>query len=286
MDSVGRKCKVNGSMAKPAGWRVGLALLGMMVCGVAAAQSASWNDHPALTDQWTFQLGAFFPKVDTTASLNGTGGLIGTSVSFEDDLGLSDSKTVPSILASVRLGERWRIEFEYFSLNRSAATPLSRTVNWGNNTYTVGTVVNSEFNSDIYRLAVGYSFVKDKQKEFGVALGLHATDFEAAIGTAGIGTAKGDALAPLPTIGVYGAYAFTPRWLLSGRLDYFSLNYGDYDGSLLNFNAGVDYRVTRNFGVGLGFRRVDYDVTATKTNYNGNVNYKFTGPMIYGVASF
>ena len=34
------------------------------------------------------------------------------------------------------------------------------------------------------------------------------------------------------TIGFYGSYALTPRWLLSGRVDFFSLNYNDYDGSL------------------------------------------------------
>ena len=273
----------NGQDRTGAGWQAGLALLGMLACGVASGQQGV---HPGLTDRFTIQIGAYAPQADTTAFLNSSTLARGTSISFEDDLNLTDRKTVPAILGSWRFGEKWRVEAEYFTLHRSGARALARTINWGDNTYTVGTTVNSEFNTDIYRLSVGYSFIKDNQKEFGAVLGLHATDFSATLSAAGVGARTGDGLAPLPTIGVYGAYAFTPKWLLTGRLDYFSMEYNQYDGSLLNFNVGVDYRFTRNFGVGLAYRHVDYDVTATKGNFNGGMNYKFSGPMIYGVASF
>jgi hypothetical protein len=44
--------------------------------------------------------------VDTTARLNGAGGLVGTEISFEEDLGFAERNDMPAILASVRLGER------------------------------------------------------------------------------------------------------------------------------------------------------------------------------------
>src|SRR5262249_19585565 len=150
----------------------------------------------------------------------------------------------------------------------------------------LGTVVSSDFDSDIYRLSAGYSFVKTNEAELGVALGLHVTDFKLSLNATGIGGQTGDTLAPLPTIGGDGADALTPRGLLSGRVDYFSLNYQDYDGRLLNFSAGVDYRFTRNFGVGLGYRYVDYDLTVTKAKFDGGVNYNFKGPVLYLVGSF
>jgi len=260
--------------------------LAAAVPGLAAAQDASWNVNPGLQDTWTFQLGAYIPSVDTTASLNSSSGAIGTSVSLEDDLGFSDRKTLGSFFAGARLGQRWKIEFEYFELNRSHSKAINRTINWGDQTYTLNTVVDGEFNSSVYRLSGGYSFVKNDQAEVGAALGLFVTDFKVSLFAAGVGGEAKDALAPLPTIGLYGAYAFSPRWLLSGRVDYFSLNYGDYDGSLTNFTVGVDYRIARNFGIGAGYRYVDYDVDVTKSNYNGSIRYKFNGPTIYGVASF
>lgn len=266
--------------------QVGSVLLGILASGAAAAQESSWKVHPALQDTWTFQLGAFIPSVDTTASLNNSAGTVGTSVSFEDDLGFSDRQTLGSFLAGVRLGERWKVEFEYFALDRTNSHAISRTINWGDKTYPINTVVDAKFESTVYRLSGGYSFVKNDQAEVGAALGLFVTDFKTSVSASGVGASGGDTLAPLPTIGLYGAYAFSPRWLLSGRLDYFSLNYSDYDGSLKNFTAGIDYRITRNFGIGAGYRYVDYDLTVTKSSYNGAIRYKFNGPTVYAVASF
>ena len=266
--------------------QAGLVLLGITASGLAAGQESSWTVHPALQDTWTVQLGAFIPSVDTTASLKSSSGAVGTSVSLEDDLGFSDRKTLGSFFAGARLGQRWKIEFEYFALDRSHSRAIDRTINWGDKTYPVNAVVDGKFNSDVYRLSGGYSFVKNDQAEVGAALGLFVTRFSTSLTASGIGASGGDVTAPLPTIGLYGAYAFSPRWLLSGRVDYFSLNYGDYDGSLTNFTAGVDYRFTRNFGIGAGYRYVDYDVDVTKSSYNGSIRYKFSGPTIYGVASF
>jgi opacity protein-like surface antigen len=261
-------------------------LLALIVPGFASAQDASWTVNPGLTDTWTFQLGAYIPSVDTTAHLNSASGAIGTDVSLEDDLGFSDRKTLGSFFAGARLGQRWKIEFEYFQLNRSNSHTISKTINWGDQTYPINTTVDGKFDSTVYRLSGGYSFVKNDQAEVGAALGLFVTDFKASLSSSGIGAQSADTLAPLPTIGLYGAYAFSPRWLLTGRVDYFSLNYNDYNGSLTSVTAGIDYRIARNFGIGAGYRYVDYDLTVSKSDFNGGVRYKFSGPTVYAIASF
>lgn len=266
--------------------RACLAFASMTAAAHAFGQQAGWTTHPALQDRWTIQLGMYSPKVDTTFRLDGAGGQVGTEVSAEEDLGLKERNDMPAMLASVRLGARWRIEAEYLSLERENSRALSRTINWGDNSYTFGTTVSSSFQTEIYRLSVGYSFVKDAQKEFGLALGLHATDISARLAATSIGTETGDVLAPLPTIGVYGAYAPTPRWLISGRVDIFSLEYAEFDGSLTNMTLGVDYRIWRNLGLGLAWRHIDYDLSVTETSFSGAVNYTFSGPLLYLVSSF
>lgn len=263
-----------------------MALAGILFSCPVAGQEQNWSVHPALQDRWNLELGAYVPKVKTTASLNNATSGAGTVLSFEDDLGLSDRETMGTLLVRMRLGERWRLEAEYFALNRTGSRAIGRTINWGGNVYTAGTVVTSEFNSDIYRLSGGYSFLKNTQYELGATFGLHVTDFTMSIAAAGLGAKGGNALAPLPTIGMYGAYAFTPKWLLSGRMDYFSMKYDAYDGSLKNLSAGVDYRFHRNFGAGLGYRYVDYTLEATKASFTGEVRYRFSGPVLYAVGSF
>ena len=49
----------------------------------------------------------------------------------------------------------------------------------------------------------------------------------------------------------------------------------------MNWLAVVDWRFTKNFGAGVGYRYVDYRVSTTKTNFNGEVQYKFKGPTIF-----
>lgn len=279
------KCAASEKNRFTAAIQWGLASLGIFASGLAIGQE-TWTVNPGLQDGFTLEVGAYAPTVKTTARLDSATLGAGTSISFEDDLGLDDRKVQASILGKLRLGERWRLEGEYFALDRSGTRVIDRTINWGGNTYPIGIVVNSEFDSDIYRLSGGYSFIKNTEAELGVSLGLHVTDFTMSLEGVSVAKRTGDALAPLPTIGLYGSYALTPRWLLSGRVDFFSFSYNDYDGSLVNLVAGVDYRFTRNFGVGLGYRYVDYDLDVTKSSFSGSVQYEFSGPVLYLVGSF
>lgn len=258
----------------------------MLVAGIAAAADTSWKVHPYLTDKWNFQLGVFYPDVSTTARLDNTTTGRGTEVDFEDSLNLSDREALGHIFGSVRLGEKWRIEAEYFALNRSGTRTINQTISWGNITFPVNAQVSSSFDSDVYRVSGGYSFIKDDKKEFGAALGLFVTDFKASLATVNLGVSEGDTLAPLPTIGVFGAYAFTPKWLVSGRIDYFTLDWDQYDGSFTNVQASVDYRFTRHFGVGLGYRYVNYNLESSDDSWNGEIEYKFSGPQLYLTGSF
>lgn len=268
------------------GFVMAAAFAGILCPSPVTGQEPDRSAHPALQDRWALELGAYMPKIKTSVTLNNATLGRGTSLSFEDELGLSDREVMGTFLARMRLGERWRLEAEYFSLDRSGSRAINRTIDWGGNVYTAGTVVTSGFNSDIYRLSGGYSFIRNTRYEFGGTFGLHVTDFTASIAAAGVGAKGGDALAPLPTVGMYGAYAFTSKWLLSGRVDYFSLKYDAYDGSLKNAAVGIDYRFHRNFGAGLGYRYVDYTLEATKASFTGEVRYQFSGPLLYAVASF
>jgi hypothetical protein len=45
--------------------------------------------------------------------------------------------------------------------------------------------------------------------------------------------------------------------------------------------AAFDWRFTKNFGAGVGYRYVDYKVGVTKSDFNGEVKYTFKGPTIF-----
>ena len=91
---------------------------------------------------------------------------------------------------------------------------------------------------------------------------------------------------PLPTLGLYGAWAVAPGWETTGRVDVFKLRHGEYDGRLVNAQANLIYRFNANLGLGAGYRYDDYKVTSTRDDFRGYVNYKFKGPQVFLEAGF
>lgn len=243
----------------------------------------------ALQSRYWLEASAYWPDIDTTVTVTGTGGRVGTDINLESDLNLRDRKALPAFLAGARLWDRVTIIGEYYALDRNGSAQVSRDITFDDVVYRAGAQVDSSFESNIYRLAVGYSFVRQENLELGAAIGLHATDFEATlsgegqIGNAAIQTQrrKRDLIAPMPTVGLYGGYAITPRLTVAGRVDYMSLSAGSYDGSVINTEARASYRIWENVGVGAMYRYVSYDFDVEKKRWTGQLDYKFSGPAIF-----
>jgi long-subunit fatty acid transport protein len=220
---------------------------------VAFASSAHAQN---VDDRYWLEAQAFWPDIDTTVAVAGNGGLVGTKIDLESDLKLKDRKSLPAFFAGARFGDHWSIIGEYYALNRSASASANRDITFDDVTFPSGATISSEFDTDVYRLAVGYSFIRNDKADLGVALGLHATQFSVAlegqghVGSAAVQTQnrKRDALAPLPTVGLYGAYQVTPRLSLGGRVDYLSLKVSDYDGRLINAEARPRTACSRTSG--------------------------------------
>jgi len=261
-------------------------------CGAACAQAAG----PELNQSFWLHLGAFRPHIDSVFRIDSNRtALPGSTINGEKDLGWADNETVGSLLLGARLGDRWRLEFEYFELDRAADAPLvERSLSIGDSSFALSARVASEFTSSVYRFTAGYSMIRLPQAEVGVAIGVHVTDFSVVIeGTAavnGVTVARQreqrQELLPLPTAGLYGTWAFTRDWVVQGRVDWFSLSYDGYEGTLWNVQANLLYSFSPNFAVGIGYRLNDYEVKADRSNWRGEVNYRFRGPQILVEAGF
>lgn len=163
-----------------------LAKLGVL--GIAGAfATAAPAGAQALDDKYWVELGAFLPNVDTEVRVQSANNPnIATTIDLESDLALSDRDTLPSIAAGVRIGRNFSIGAEYYSPRREGTRSISREIVFDDTTYAVGASLTSAFDSDIYRLTVGYEFVKNDNFSLGGALGLHATQFD--ISLSGQGT--------------------------------------------------------------------------------------------------
>lgn len=262
----------------------GPALLAFAVAAATSAQAQTPGDR-----LWA-EVGVYGPKVDSRARVETSGtGPIGTALDLEADLGLDRRESLPSILIGGRLDSRITVFAEYYALEREGRVSLARDINFDGATYPAQAAVESSLDSDVYRLLIGYSFIRRARFEMGAALGVHATDFEvavageASVGNAGVQTTvrRRDLLAPLPTLGFYGSMEVAPRLFLGKRFDFMSLKIADYDGRLVNAQINLSYRPFDRVGVGIGYRHVNYRVDVEKERWQGRLRYKFSGPNIF-----
>lgn len=269
------------------------AKMAWLVSVAGIALSATPAAAQALNDKYWIEVSAYFPKANTTVNVSRPG-FPGTEIDMESDLDLDKNETLPALYAGARLGKRWVVAGEYYGLDRTGSRTIERDINFDGATFPVGVEVSSKMQSDIYRLTVGYAFIRTDRAELGAAIGLHATNFEIALQgdtDVGIGVirqqdSKRTFLAPMPTVGVFGTFELTPKLILTGRADYLSLDVGDYDGSILNAQAAIAYKVTDMIEVGAAYRYVDYGLDVDKGRYTASVDYDFKGPAVFIRAGF
>lgn len=257
---------------------------------VGAATLAAPVHAQAIDDKFWIQGSGFLSNVDTDVSSSlavnpGTG----SEIDLEDDLGFDDSELLPAIYAGARLGGGFIVAGEYFSLGRNTTATIDRDITVDDVTYPVNASITAGFDTDVYRLSIGYVFAGSDTSEIGVALGLIATNLDFTI--EGAGSAGGapvstqvrrkDFLAPIPTLGLFGSFQPAPRVIIGGRADYFGLGIEEYDGSVLNLQASAQYRIMDNVGIGVSYRYVDYDLDVEKDTYVASFDYQFTGPSFF-----
>jgi hypothetical protein len=243
-------------------------------------------NHPALSDRFTFELGAYYSKSDTDASLGPAGGGTGVSVNFEDTLGLDHRNWIGIGGFLWRFSERWRIEVEYFKLQRDATRVLTTDVTWGDRIFPAGSTVDSTYDFSDIRVSTGYSFFKRRDKEIGAGFGFHVARIKASLQTTGGSVEASDVRAPLPVLNLYGVLALTDEWAARVRFDWLSLNYGAYSGDLKSSSVDVLYRPFRSVGFGLGVRTLVMNVDIDATDWRGKARTSFAGPVAFMTVSF
>ena len=245
-------------------------------CLPLTAFADSHNDH-----RFSLSLGAFITERDTEAELDGTIS-DGTPTNFEKDLGLDSSDTVFRVDGYLKFSDRHRIDFSLFDLSRDASEQITRDIQWGDTLFTIDTTIETDLSLEIYKLAYTYSFVRTETGYVGATAGLYVADSKASLEEATLGMAEvGELTAPLPVIGLRGEYSLSDRWSLRASGEFFFIEYDNVDGSLVDIYAGLDYRVLENLSIGLGFNSVTIDVDASQNDFEGGLDWQYSGGLLF-----
>ena len=233
-------------------------------------------------DRFSISLGAFITDRDSDTRLDSDTLGTGTTINLEEDLGLDSSDSVFRIDGHIRFGERHRATFSVFDLSRDSSKAIQRDIQYGDQIFAIDTVVNANFDLTIYKLAYTYSLMQRDKGYLGVTLGAYVADSTISLGEPNLGQAEvGEITAPLPVIGLRGEYEFSDRWTLSASGEFFAIEYDNVDGSLVDLYFGIDYQIIDHVAIGLGFNSVNIDVDATKSDFDGSLDWQYDGALIF-----
>ncbi len=271
-------------------------MLGLFLLSGAALAAGPFNGiHPLQSDRFAIGFGAYVPDISGTFSVDDPDGGDGTDIDFQDDAGFDDNDALPALGLVWRLSNNTRIQGEYFNIGQSGKEELTRNISIGDLEFEMGKSIKADMDMDIGRVFFGYSFIKNDTAELGAGVGLHYLDlYVSVVGEAHIGDTEVvreersiDESAVLPNIGGYANYAFSPKWIVGGRVDWISANIGDYDGTLWNVEAHIQYQMFDHFGVALAYRHLDFDLAAEDSSTGDwHVEQEYSGPMLIFTANF
>jgi hypothetical protein len=262
-----------------------IAIAGLALPGLSSAQGGPLGDEGRT---W-FQLYGTASSWSTTTRGNGyLQDDPGTTVSVEDELGVQRRKLAPGLSFGRRIGENWRIELDWTNSTRSGTTVLTRDIRVDGVAYPANSRLRSTVSVGGFRINGGRSFLRSDALEWGVSFGgqwistsrtLQRASVVGGNTTLDSETSRTDTV-PIPLLGLYGSWAPSPSWLLSGRADV-GLTGAGY-GQLA---ATAAWRANANFSIGLGLRHAQGRINTQAFDLivplrTLALDYRATGPQL------
>ena len=261
---------------------------------LALAQEAdsSTSYHPFLSDKFHLGIGGFWPQ--KTITLRADGSSPGDEINFEEDLGFDESESTTSINFRWRYSRNWSLWAQYWKVDSEGSTVLEEDYQWEDVIFKKGTYARAGSDFTVLRLFFGRAFkFGGPRQEFGVGAGLHVIEIDGFIeGEIISGTTtefhreKAKATLPLPNIGAWYMYSWSPKWLVDARIDWLSASLGKYSGGLWHAQAGIHYQISDIFGIGFAWAYFNLDADVDESDWHGSIETQQYGPRLELTASW
>lgn len=263
-------------------------LLGTWVLSCAAPLAHAQDKLGSPNDEH-FRLsgGLFSVDTETDVRLDADDGTEGTEVSGEDDLGLRDHSEVGDVEVEMRIRERHRIRFDYFKLDRTATQALERDIQFGNDTYNAGDIVESAIDMRNFGATYMYELARKDRFVFAWGLGINLLELNATAEVPARSIEEEESISgPGPVLGIQTLVRITPRIHAELRAEYMEAHASDFRGSITNLHGSIVYRFNRSIGAGLGYKLLEIDAESESMGDTGRFNISNSGGLAFVRVTF
>jgi len=236
-------------------------ILALLALALNVSPAAAQGVHEPLFDTFNFKLDGSWVSTSTTIRLDSESLGEGTTLSFEDDLGLPDKEIVPSISFEWQLGRRHRLGVRWQDVKRDSTTQVLEEIEWGGEIIPIEANVTLGF--DIRTLAVDYTYYPWVKEQWagGFGLGFRVMDLKTTLTVENVELEEQiNGTAPLPYINFEYRRLFGERWRVKAALGWLEVKIGDIKGGQYIGRLAGEFIPSRNWGFGAAINLSTADV--------------------------
>ncbi len=247
------------------------AITGLLLLSAAPAPAQEIEDP--LFDKFNFKLEGSAVGMKTSIRLDSKTLGEGTTLNFEDDLGLDGSKLIPTLSFEWQISRKHRLAARWQDIPRGSTTQILEEIDWGDETIPIDSEVSLDFQVEqLFFDYTYYPWVKEKWAA-GFGLGFRWMDLLTALKVDGIEFEDQlDVSAPLPYVNFEYRRILGEHWRLKAGIGFFYLNLGDVSGGQWIGRLTAEYITDRRWGFGIALNgsaiNVDWEGIANPDGEN------------------
>jgi len=263
--------------------------VGLIVLALFATLAHAEDYLSPTEERVRLSLGVMRLSNRTDLQVDSTAGVPGTSLNAEDQFGLDKSDYEAKIQAMVRVGERHRLRFDYFSLDRTGQTTVTQPIVFRDVVLQPRDPLSSNLSIRTFGITYEYSFLHGDRYEVAATLGVNDTDISA---RARVQTQarhvnqSEDKAGPIPTPGLDATYVLSKRFYFDGRAQYLKVNINNLEGSLGIYELDGLYRLRPNISFALGYTALRAHLASTQARQSGSFDFNSSGPEVFVRVAF
>jgi len=232
----------------------------------AAVPAGAQNKYGPLFDKFAFKVAGSFAGLSTEIRVDSEALGEGTTLKFEDDLGLDSNKIIPTFGFDWQIARKHKLSIRYQDINRSSSAQALKEIHWGDEVIPIEADIQLGY--DIKQIFIDYAYypwVEDRWAA-GFGIGVRVMDIKATLSYSdeqndleGSTAAKGSG--PLPYLYFEYRRMFSDRWRFQTGLGWLAVTVGDIDGSQWVGRASIEYLLGERWGFGgaLNLATIDVD---------------------------
>jgi len=266
-----------------------VAILTLVFVFSIAVPAAAQGVYDPLFDRFNFKLEGSFVNLSTAIRLDSEFLGEGTSLTFEDDLGLSSGEVVPSLSFEWQVGRRHRLGVRWQDIDRSSTAQALTEIQWGDEIIPIEANIGLAF--DITTYAVDYTYypwIKERWAG-GFGIGLRVLDITTVLEVEEIELDEQvNVSAPIPYINFEYRRILGEHWRMKAGLGWLDVTIGDISGSQYIGRLAFEYITDSRWGFGaavnLSTINVDWDALAggeDQVDLAGHVNLDINDISLY-----